>query len=86
VVLRCKRVGVPGIWPKRDNRKGHEAADTEISPRDYSSNRLSLTGSSAGFFVGPEEERMTGALITGIVTLGLLIYLLVSHYKPDLFS
>jgi hypothetical protein len=38
------------------------------------------------FFVGPEEERMTGALITGIVTLGLLIYLLVSHNKPDLFS
>ncbi len=30
--------------------------------------------------------RMTGALITGIVILGLLIYLPVSHYKPDIFS
>lgn len=34
----------------------------------------------------PEETKMIGGLVSGFVTLGILIYFLVVYFKPDLLS
>ena len=34
----------------------------------------------------PEETKMIGGLVSGFVTLGVLIYFLVVYFRPDLLS